>query len=130
MKNEIFIGIKIKLFLGFAHKKELNKDEARSFTFQVYSVILFLFSCHLFRCKLFDNPEADLATYAQFPAGNRAFQEVLPYRGADDQGGVAIRASHCACGDVGFEGGKVRADFAAGADSIFSSSACGPGVSY
>ncbi|AKB23855.1 hypothetical protein MSMTP_0386 [Methanosarcina sp. MTP4] len=52
---------------------------------------------------------------------------MLSYKGADDQGCVAVRASNCACGDVGFEGGKVGADVAAGADGVFSSSACGPG---
>ncbi len=88
---------------------------------------LFLFPLELLCAKLLDDPEVELVGGAELSAGNRAFQEVLAYQGADDQGGVAVRASHCACGDVGFEGGKVRADMAAGADGVFSSSACGPG---
>ncbi len=67
---------------------------------------LFLLPPEFLRAKLLDNSEVELIGGAELSAGNRAFQEVLSYQGADDQGGVAVRASHCACGDVGFEGGK------------------------
>ena len=79
---------------------------AQSFTFQVYSAILFLFPLKLLCARLLDDSEVKLIAKAQFPVGNRAFQEVLSHKGADDQGGVAVRASNRACGDVGFEGCK------------------------
>ncbi len=79
---------------------------AQSFTFQVYSAILFLFPLKLLCARLLDNSKVEFIGGAELSAGNHAFQEVLSYKGADDQGGVAVRASHCACGDVGFEGGK------------------------
>jgi len=76
------------------------KPEASPFKF---SVVLFLFSCYLLFGKLFGNVEVHLAAYAQLPAGNRAFQKVLSYQSADDQGDVVVRAPHCTCRDVGFE---------------------------
>ncbi len=84
----------------------------------IFEVILFLFPLELLCAKLLDNSEVEFIGGAELSVGNRAFQEVLSYQGADDQGGVAVRASHCACGDVGFEGGKVGADVAAWADGV------------
>ncbi len=72
----------------------------------IFEVILFLFPLELLCAKLLDYTEVELIGGAELSVGNRAFQEVLAYQGADDQGGVAVRASHCACRDVGFEGGK------------------------
>ena len=72
----------------------------------IFEVILFLFPLELLCAKLLDYTEVELIGGAELPVGNRAFQEVLTYQGADDQGGVAVRASHCSCGDVGFEGCK------------------------
>ena len=67
---------------------------------------LFLLPLKLLCARLLDDSEVELIAEAQLSVGNRAFQEVLSYQGADDQGGVAVRASNRACGDVGFKGCK------------------------
>ena len=72
----------------------------------IFEVILFLLPLELLCARLLDDPEIEFIGGAELSVGNRAFQEVLSYQGTDDQGGVAVRASNYACGDVGFEGGK------------------------
>ncbi len=63
----------------------------------IFEEILFLFPLELLCAKFLDDPEVEFIAEAQLPAGTRAFQEVLSHKGTDDQGGVAVRASHCAC---------------------------------
>lgn len=79
-----------------------------------------MFSCQLLCGEFLDDSQVKLAaSYAQLSVGNCVFQEVLSYQGTDHKGGVSIRTPHCAGGDVGCEGGKVRADCTAGADGVF-----------